>query len=118
MEDNPKSGIDFEDTLFVAKRKYQVFMDKITPQFNQRWATFAIILLCFVTRIVLKQGYAVLAYLLGLFYLNNIMLYLSRLEDPDDLEEDQNQESFIIPQREKDEYKGFQRKMGEMDFWK
>ena len=33
-----------------------------------------------------QQGYAVIAYLLGLFYLNNIMLFLSPAEDPEDLE--------------------------------
>ncbi len=60
----------------------------------------------------IKQGYAVIAYLLGLFYLNHIMLYLSPLEDPDD------HDTLLRTEREKDEYKGFQRKITEFEFWK
>lgn len=44
------------------------------------------------------------------------MLYLAPIEDPDDLSE--RGESFILPTRENDEYKGFQRKLGEVEFWK
>jgi hypothetical protein len=32
----------------------------------------------------IKQGYAVIAYLLGLYYVNLIMLYLAPAEDPED----------------------------------
>ena len=46
-----------------------------------------------------------LAYLLGLFYLNNIMLYLAPAEDFEELE--QKGQDFILPSREQDEYKGF-----------
>lgn len=51
------------------------------------------------------------AYLLGLFYLNHIMLYLSPLEDPSD-------DTLLQSSRERDEYKGFQRKISEFEFWK
>ena len=60
-----------------------------------------------------------LAYLLGLFYLNNIMLYLAPAEDPEDLDMTGLKDNeFALPVRETDEYKGFQRKMHELDFWK
>ena len=64
-----------------------------------------------------------IAYLLGLFYLNNIMLYLAPAEDPEELEFNamragRNPGEGILPSREQDEYKGFQRKLHEMDFWK
>jgi len=48
-----------------------------------------------------------LAYLLGLFYLNNIMLYLSPAEDPEEQEFSQKSGDFVLPTRESDEYKGF-----------
>ena len=57
-----------------------------------------------------------IAYLLGLFYLNNVMLYLTPIDDPDEMGSEA--ESFVLPTRENDEYKGFQRKLGEIDFWK
>ena len=48
-----------------------------------------------------------MAYLLGLFYLNNVMLYLAPAEDPEELEFSQKNGEFILPTRESDEYKGF-----------
>ena len=103
---------DFEDAQFVAKRKIQVWLDKITPMRFERWIAFTIALGVFVVRIYLRQGYAVLAYLLGLFFLNNIMLFLAPNTD---LEEEM---SGALPVRENDEYKGFQRKLQEMELWK
>ena len=62
----------------------------------------------FLFRMYIQQGYAVIAYLLGLFYLNNIMLFLAPAEDPEDQEFNNGGDSeFCIPQRETDEYKGF-----------
>jgi len=54
-------------------------------------------------RIYIKQGYAVIAYLLGLFFLNNLMLYLAPAQDPEETEYN----DFELPTRENDEYKGF-----------
>ena len=51
------------------------------------------------------------AYLLGLYYLNHIFLYLAPAEDPDELEFSSIDSEFILPTREADEYKGFQRKL-------
>ena len=55
-------------------------------------------------RVYLKQGYAVIVYLLGLFYLNSVMLYLAPVED---LERENLPGDFTLPVRENDEYKGF-----------
>lgn len=61
--------------------------------FNERWAATTFALFVFVLRVYIKQGYAVVAYLLGLFYLNNIMLYLAPIEDP---AEENNPDSFLV----------------------
>ena len=45
------------------------------------------------------------------------MLYLSPAEDPEELEFD-SEESSILPTRETDEFKGFQRKIQELELWK
>ena len=47
---------------------------------------FSFMLVFFLFRMYVQRGYAVIAYLLGLFYLNNIMLYLAPAEDPEELE--------------------------------
>ena len=80
---------------------------------------FFFMLVFFLFRMYVKRGYAVLAYLLGLFYLNNIMLFLAPAEDPEELAFRSGGDS-VLPTREEEEpseYKGFQRKLQEMDFW-
>jgi hypothetical protein len=44
----------------------------------------ALLIVFFLFRMYIKQGYAVIAYLLGLYYINLIMLYLAPAEDPED----------------------------------
>jgi hypothetical protein len=48
------------------------------------------------------------------------MLYLAPAEDPEeaDYQLPFSQNEFRIPQRENDEFKGFQRKLQEMELWK
>ncbi len=60
-------------------------MDRLTLNVKERWLALLTTLLFFLFR-VYQTGdlYAVIAYLLGLFYLNQIMLYLSPLVDPED----------------------------------
>ena len=43
------------------------------------------------------------------------MLYLAPAED---LEDKNTADDFSLPVREQDEYKGFQRKLPEVEFWK
>ena len=45
------------------------------------------------------------------------MLYLTPLEDPDELDFE-NDSEYILPVRESDEFKGFQRKIQELELWK
>ena len=73
-----------EDYLFVMKRKYQVTMDKLTVYPKARWAALAVVASLFLLRVYIAQGYAVVAYLLGLTYINHIFLFLSPAEDPED----------------------------------
>lgn len=95
--------MDVEEIKFVAKRKLQIFFDRITPLVLERWIAFQIVLTCFLLRCYFKRGFAVIAYILGLFYLNNIMLYLSPVEDDGTLYGSE----YELPTRENDEYKGF-----------
>ena len=89
---------------FVAKRKWQSYTDKITPFVKERWLVFGVAVAFLGVRVYLKQGYAVIVYLLGLFYLNSLMLYLAPVED---LERENVPGDFTLPVRENDEYKGF-----------
>ena len=98
-----QAAIDLEEYMFIYKRKLQVFLDRVQPMKKERYACLAFMLCFFLLRMFMQQGYAVIAYLLGLYYLNNIMLYLQ----PADQLEDLSFEDISLPTREQDEYKGF-----------
>ena len=78
-----------------------MFFDKISFYPGRRWAVTAITVAFFLVRMYIQRGYAALAYLLGLFYLNKIMLFLAPADDPDQAEgfEMTDKES-MLPTRE------------------
>ena len=109
-------------------------MDRVTIYKKERWLILAGILSLFALRVYYTKGkhdqcemndcigYAVVTYLLGLFYLNQVFLFLTPLEDPDELPYNTDSESIlptryityrfiIIANRESDEFKPFQRKI-------
>ena len=47
-------GVDIEDAMFVAKRKSQIFLDKISFYPGRRWACFTFFLLFFLMRMYIK----------------------------------------------------------------
>lgn len=59
-------------------------MDKLTVMPTIRWGALGLVLVLFLLRVYIAQGYAVVAYLLGLSYINHIFLFLSPAEDPED----------------------------------
>ena len=95
---------DVQEIWFAAKRKLQTYSDKITPFVKERWIAFGLAVAFLGIRVYMRQGYAVITYLLGLFYLNSTMLYLAPVED---LENPNIPGDFTLPVRENDEYKGF-----------
>ena len=118
-ETAPSRSFDFEDAWFVARRKAQIFKDKITFYPGRRWIAFAFVLCFFLVRMYNQRGYAMLAYLLGLTYLQLVFKFLApKSNGENDIDEVLEEgEGFSLPVRESDEYKGFQRKLGEMELW-
>ena len=43
-------GVDMEDAMFVAKRKMQIFLDRISFYPGRRWLSFSVVLAFFLTR--------------------------------------------------------------------
>ncbi|TNV75560.1 hypothetical protein FGO68_gene12562 [Halteria grandinella] len=118
VEDTTSLAARLEDLQFLLKRKYRLFIDKVAIYPTERWIGFLVLASLYAVRIYFKEGYSVITYLLGLFFLNQVMLYLAPLEDPDDLEFGGEDGESILPMREQDEYKGFQRKLQELELWK
>ena len=72
-----KLGVDLEDLRFKYKTKYRIVMDRLTVFKKERWSFFAILLFILMVRFWINQTHAVIAYMLAIYYLKNIMLYLS-----------------------------------------
>ena len=96
-------------------RAVQYWLDKSTIHVVPRWIGFAICLALFFLRIYLVQGYFIIAYGLGIYLLNNFILFLSPL----DLEEIDDRAGPTLPTSESEgkEYRPFTRKLPEFKFW-
>ena len=88
-----------------------------------RWLVLAALFGTFMARVVSLQGFFAAAYLLGFFYLQNLILFVTPNDIPTIQEEDQDGDSFEIPEgvnfeRGQDASKPVIRKLGEFSLWK
>jgi hypothetical protein len=63
---------------------------------------------------ILTNGYYALTYCIGIHFLNSFIGFISPLEDPED---NLNEENSFLHQRNNEEFKPFQRKVKEYQFW-
>ncbi|KAL9939039.1 hypothetical protein V8E36_001852 [Tilletia maclaganii] len=66
----------------VAQQRVQAFLDSTTPHVAQRWATTAGLLVLFLLRIVLAQGWYIVCYALFIYLLNLFLAFLQPKFDP------------------------------------
>ncbi len=84
---------------------------------------YSFFILFFVLRMVITDGYFAVAYLLGFYIVQNVILFLTPLGLPSIEEEDEDEEVFDIPEnitleKNDDESKPVIRKLGEFVLWK
>lgn len=89
--------------------KYQQLLDKMNRYPLLRWTGSIILLILFILRIVIYQGWYVIAYGLFIYLLNLLIFFLSPQVDPEDEEKSE------LPLS--DEVKPFIRKLPEFKFW-
>nr|CDI54420.1 related to RER1 protein [Melanopsichium pennsylvanicum 4] len=89
--DNPDDGLGSSAPphiqQFIAhtnqlQQRYQSFLDSTTPYPLHRWATTAVLLLLFMLRIVLSQGWYIVCYALFIYLLNLFLAFLTPKFDP------------------------------------
>ena len=66
--------------------------------------------------ILYVQGYYALTYCIGIHFLNSFIVFISPLDDPED--EDLDEEISHLPQSNNEEFRPFQRKLKEYEFWR
>eukprot|EP00916_Digyalum_oweni_P014432 GHVL01023672.1.p1 GENE.GHVL01023672.1~~GHVL01023672.1.p1 ORF type:complete len:180 (+),score=8.48 GHVL01023672.1:109-648(+) len=92
------------------KRIIVSYLDKSTPYVTVRWMILLTLAIGYVLRVWMLEGFYVVSYALGIFILNLFVGFLSPLVDPD-TEED------LLPTKEGDDYRPFQRRLPEFKFW-
>ena len=100
---------------------YQTYLDKSTPHFALRWIGTIVLILLFMTRIIIAQGWYIIAYGLGIYLLNMFLAFLTPKFDPSleqeiaDDEAESGQSN--LPTRANDEFRPFIRRLPEFKFW-
>ncbi|GAB7363066.1 hypothetical protein MBLNU230_g3358t1 [Neophaeotheca triangularis] len=100
-------------------RIYQAYLDKSVPYTAYRWIATGLIFVAFALRIVLAQGWYIVAYSLGIYLLNLFLAFISPKFDPS-LEADQDMEDgqpSTLPTKNDQEFKPFVRRLPEFKFW-
>ncbi|CAF3150189.1 unnamed protein product [Rotaria socialis] len=97
----------------------QHLLDRATPFISFRWLFNLLLLVLFFLRIFLIQGFYIIAYGLGIFLLNQFILFLTPKQDPSSLgmDEEEGDHGPRLPTRSTDEFRPFMRRLPEFKFW-
>ncbi|CAK9442176.1 uncharacterized protein LODBEIA_P59190 [Lodderomyces beijingensis] len=106
---------------------YQKLVDESAPYPQYRWLGFGVLILVFMARIFLTQGWYIICYALGIYLLNLFLAFLTPKFDPS-LEQEMKNESIEegveddIQQQgqsneQEEEFRPFIRRLPEFKFW-
>ncbi|XP_034941575.1 protein RER1 [Chelonus insularis] len=119
MQDEDLGGPAKRSTVFqVAKRIsqiYQSYLDLWTPHVFTRWLFAGALLVIFVLRILLSQGWYIIIYALGIYHLNLFIGFLTPKSDP--AMEFDDGDGPELPTKANEEFKPFMRRLPEFKFW-
>uniref|UniRef100_U5EGZ4 Protein RER1 n=1 Tax=Corethrella appendiculata TaxID=1370023 RepID=U5EGZ4_9DIPT len=94
---------------------YQQKLDLCTPHTRLRWLGCLILILFFLLRVFIHQGWYIVTYALGIYHLNLFIAFLTPKIDPAlDLDDDQGPE---LPTTMNEEFRPFIRRLPEFKFW-
>ncbi|KAL0248081.1 hypothetical protein GEMRC1_003318 [Eukaryota sp. GEM-RC1] len=95
-------------------QRLKVVIDQTAPFVKIRWLVFVFFLLLFSTRVVVKDGFYIIAYACGIFLLLTLVTFLTPKSG---LPSETNAE-LPIHQTDDDEFRPFIRKLPEFKAWK
>ncbi|KAI1143597.1 retrieval of early ER protein Rer1 [Hypoxylon sp. FL0543] len=121
-------SVEPEQTPFAAvtaqtskiQRQYQALLDKSTPFVLYRWVGTGVFLGIFFLRILLAQGWYIVAYALGIYLLNLFLAFLQPKFDPsNDMLDNEMEDGSAggLPTKQDEEFRPFIRRLPEFKFW-
>lgn len=101
---------------------YQIWLDKWTPHTLSRWVFTVSLVVAFMLRVVLKQGWYIVTYALAIYHLNLLLAFLTPKIDPamaefEAAEEAEEDSGMSLPTKQNDEFRPFIRRLPEFKFW-
>ncbi|KAI0902322.1 retrieval of early ER protein Rer1 [Annulohypoxylon nitens] len=121
-------NIEAEQTPFAAvtaqtsklQRQYQSLLDQSTPFVLYRWVGTGVFLGIFFLRVLLAQGWYIVAYALGIYLLNLFLAFLQPKFDPsNDMLDNEMEDGSAggLPTKQDEEFRPFIRRLPEFKFW-
>jgi Rer1 family len=87
-----------------------------TPFVRERWLGFGCLVLVYLLRVWLLEGFYIVTYALGIYSLGQLVAFLSPMVDPE-IQELIDGSSPSLPTRSTDEFRPFVRRLPEFKFW-
>lgn len=97
-------------------QRYQRILDFVTPYAVGRWFFCVLLIVAFLLRIFLLQGWYIVTYALGIYHLNLFIAFLTPKMDPA-LADDYDDGDPGLPTRTNEEFRPFIRRLPEFHFW-
>ncbi|CAO3641203.1 unnamed protein product [Cunninghamella blakesleeana] len=104
----------------LIERRFQHFLDEVTPFTQYQWIATVILLILFMLRIVLAEGWYIVTYALGIYLLNLFLAFLTPKIYPSmemDTTESELEDGPSLPMKNNEEFKPFIRRLPEFKFW-
>lgn len=110
------------DRARLYGRIYQTYVDKTVPHVTYRWLAFLGLLVLFLIRVVVGEGWYIVCYALGIYLLNLFLAFLTPKFDPSFEQEQLNQdveegEALPMSRQDESEFRPFIRRLPEFKFW-
>ncbi|KAG5326298.1 RER1 protein, partial [Pseudoatta argentina] len=106
----------FSQGIIRISQIYQRYLDLWTPHVISRWIFALFLLVLFILRIFISQGWYIVTYALGIYHLNLFIAFLTPKIDPamDFFDDGEGPE---LPTRSNEEFRPFIRRLPEFKFW-
>jgi len=119
LEDSDDGGLNqsnaAEKLLHQLSMRYTTAKDSLAPHKAGRWAATIFCFMIYSVRVYYLQGWYIVTYALGIYYLNLMIAFLSPLGDPNEGRGEPSE----LPTSEQDaaEFKPFVRRLPEFKCW-
>ncbi|XP_051172824.1 protein RER1 [Leptopilina boulardi] len=101
--------------MFRMSQFYQSWLDRCAPHVIWRWVFAVALIIIFLIRILVVQGWYIITYGLGIYHLNLFIAFLTPKIDPAmDFDDSDGPE---LPTKSNEEFRPFIRRLPEFKFW-